>query len=305
LQVDHEPASQINHAIKISDALPTVPVCRLAERMNVTSNAQLEADRKRKIRRARRREAKRLIRDRKIYRLLRFRHDIGMQRARFARLPISPLSVYLPDQRTPKGKFAAQFPVTHQRNGSVMPQWKDLSKWLKVQLAVMVLHSWRLITFNINLHPDIEERMVHNDQNVRKVLMASMGRELRLVSGLKDREFYFVIEGWSKTTRAATGLHVHGAMVVWEDDGEKAVDLVAAVARACGHGVAGRKAPRRAIHAKPFERERPGYVDYLFKATKKGDARLDDRNRLAMSRTAVDGTRHFWEVITGQAEPID
>lgn len=79
-----------------------------------------------------------------------------------------------------------------------MPQWEDLSQWMKVTIATVVCHEWELLTFNINLHPDLEADLVATgkvrqrlSERVRKHVVRSLGA---------GREYFFVIEGHSKWT---------------------------------------------------------------------------------------------------------
>lgn len=184
------------------------------------------------------------------------------------------------------------FPIGVQENGRPMPQWEDLSQWMKVMIATMLGHQWDLLTFNIHVHPDLEARLVATGrlreklaERVRKHVTAAVGK----------REFFFVIEGAKKGTGQPVILHMHGAVCAY--DTSEAKDLEAALARAAGHNVAGRKQTFRAVNTKWFEVIRVAYVDYLFKFAKKFDDRLDDR-RLVMSQPMTTAARDLWIDIT-------
>ncbi|MCH7629986.1 MAG: hypothetical protein IH997_14955 [Proteobacteria bacterium] len=109
----------------------------------------------------RRREAKRLARDRKIYRLLRENVRLSESLHALAGQQIEPLSVYVgkenyqPSHGQPPA--LTSFPVTRQENGQTMPRWEDLSQWLKVQVVPMV-YIQEFLTFNVRIHPDLEAR---------------------------------------------------------------------------------------------------------------------------------------------------
>jgi hypothetical protein len=217
------------------------------------------------------------------------------------REPIEPLSVYFgKEEKDPKFRGLSVFPKTKQPNGQPMPHWDDLSKWLKVQQAVWVFDAWKFLTFNVHLHPELESKWVAewlaDRRDIRKRIMAELRRELtRLVR--PEPEFFFVLEGWSVRDRAPTRLHIHGGVAVLDPSEEPTIK--AAVERACGHGVAGRKRTRRAVHFKPYTIERAAYINYLFKAERKADPRLPDR-RLAMSQSTVGAARDFWHMLTGR-----
>ncbi len=211
---------------------------------------------------------------------------------------IEPLSVYLGIPGNPFNDALAPFPVRNQANGRPMPQWEDLSAWMKVQLAVMLLHEWQFQTFDIHLHPELERQWLAQDLDPRKMMRDRLRRELdkRLGTG---REFFFVVEGWSKKTRTSTIVHIHGGAAIYEElDDEKIED---AAARACGHGIKGYSRQPRAVHTQPFTREGPEYINYLFKAVRSRDSRLAER-RLTMSRSIVNATRDFWNTITGRID---
>ena len=65
--------------------------------------------------------------------------------------PVEPLSVFYgkpefqanPD--VPPDSELSPFPIGLQENGLPMPQWDDLSQWMKVMMAVMVCHQWDLV----------------------------------------------------------------------------------------------------------------------------------------------------------------
>jgi hypothetical protein len=173
-----------------------------------------------------------------------------------------------------------------------MPQWDDLSQWMKVMMSAMVCHQWHLLTFNIHLHPDLESELVAA-QSVRPVLAERMRKHVGREVG-KGREYFFVIESFSKETLEPTILHIHGAVAVY--DRIEADRLEAAVARAAGH-VRGASKQDRAVNSKPFERLRAGYGNYLFKFAKRFDPRLDDR-RLVMSQSMTRAARDLWIDIT-------
>lgn len=130
--------------------------------------------------------------------------------------PIEPLSVYLGKPGHRYNKVLTPFPVGQQLNGGAMPQWHDLSPWLKMQLAVMLLDQWQFQTFNIHIHRDLEEDWVKEERNVRATMRDRLRRELDKIvrPGL---EHFFVIEGWSKKDKKPTLLHIHGGAAIYPE----------------------------------------------------------------------------------------
>jgi hypothetical protein len=173
-----------------------------------------------------------------------------------------------------------------------MPQWEDLSQWMKVMMATMACHQWDLLTFNIHLHPDLERELVAS-QSVRPVLAERVRKHLTRAIG-PGREFFFVVEGHSKDTLAPTILHIHGAAAIYRAGEANRVET--AIAAAAGHG-RGASKQRRAVHSKPFTTLQAAYGDYLFKFAKQFDARLDER-RLVMSQSMTRAARDLWIDIT-------
>ena len=104
------------------------------------------------------------------------------------------------------------FPMDLQVNSRPMPQWKDLSQWMKVTMATIVCHEWKLLTFNVNLHPDLETDLIATGE-VRRKLGERVRKHLAKAVG-GGREYFFVIEGHSKASRTPTRLHMHGAIAL-------------------------------------------------------------------------------------------
>lgn len=252
-------------------------------------------DRKSGIRQRRSREAARVRRDRKILRNLRVAANVSHSLHKILREPREPLSVYVGKLSHRQGDLLTRFPITTQDDGRPMPPWNDLSLWMKVQLAVMVMHEWSFQTFNIHIHPDLEMKWVAADRDPRIMMRDRIRRELdRHVRSNLD--WFFVVEGWSPKN-GETLLHVHGGAASFEIGDDR--KIMTAVSRAAGHGIRGYSHAPRAVHGRPFSRHTAGYVDYLFKATRRKDDRLGER-RVTMSRTMSGGARAFWELVTGQ-----
>lgn len=251
-------------------------------------------DRKSGIRRKRGREARRLVRDRKIYRFMRSRVAVSQNRHRMLHEEIEPLSVYV--GKVGVDRRITPFPMKSQLNGKPLPAWKDLSAWMKVQLLAAALNQWEFQTFNIIVHPKLESAWVSEGKDPRAKMRDRVRDELDKAFGT-GREFFFVLEGWSKLRKAPTKLHIHGGAAIY-DPGD-AAKIENAVSRAAGHGLKGYAKVNRAINTKPFTRERAGYATYLFKYAKRLDDRMADR-RLTMSRSSTGAAKELWDTVSGR-----
>ena len=151
------------------------------------------------------------MRDRRIYRFLRGRVVFAENWHRQLGEEIEPLSVYLGKPGHKYNKVLAPFPKPNQTNGRPMPEWDDLSAWMKVQMLAAALNQWELLTFNINVHPDLEAQWLRDGRDPRTMLRDRLRRELdRLVR--PRLEHFFVIEGWSNRTKSQTHVHMHGGV---------------------------------------------------------------------------------------------
>lgn len=250
------------------------------------------AHRKTGQKRRRGREAKRLVRDRKIFGKLRLLVTEAERRHAQFDEPVEALSVFYGKETRPGSWELSPFPMGKQVNGRPMPQWEDLSQWMKVTLATVVCHEWDLLTFNINLHPALEAELVATGE-VRTRLSQRVRKHIGRAIG-HGREYYFVVEGHSDATGAQTYLHMHGAIAT-RAPGE--LELIkGALAKAAGQDLKGRGQIARSVHTAWFQTVRVAYMNYLFKFTLRRDPRLDER-RLVMSRAMTQAARDFWNDI--------
>lgn len=175
-----------------------------------------------------------------------------------------------------------------------MPRWEDLTPWLKCQLIVMAMSEFALQTFTVNVDAKLEHDWVSQGKDPIKELRE---RARKHVGRALDRkpEYFFVVEGWSKMSKAPTRLHIHGG--VFFDNESERQRLIDAIAKTGGQRLHGRAQEPRSVHEKVYWRDGPRYVDYLFKSVRRRDARLECR-RLTMSREATGAGREFWNLLT-------
>lgn len=250
----------------------------------------------------RKREAKRLIRDRKIYAFLREKVAFAEKLHWLAGEAIdrdqyslyTGKDGYKPIQGQPPS--LTPFPVPAQSSGRPMPRWSDLSQWMKIQVVAMA-YVREFQTFNIRIHPLLEAQWVPGGvplHDVRAKMVERIRKQLDTEFG-RGREWFFVMEGWSKETKAPTYLHIHGGAAIRDvGDGDR---IVAAVGRAAGHGLKDNPTVARALHGALFSVEQAAYANYLLKSARRHDPRLAHR-RLAMSDSMTSTARLFWETIT-------
>lgn len=252
----------------------------------------LPTHRKTGHKRRRGREARRLTRDRKIFAKLRLLVAEAELRHEQCDEPVEALSVFYGKETRPASWELSPFPMRRQANGRPMPQWEDLSQWMKVTVATVVCHEWDLLTFNINLHPELEADLIASGQ-VRQRLSERVRKHVSRSLGA-GREYFFVIEGHSKWKGMETHLHVHGAFAARDGESQEMIEDV--LCKAAGYDMRGRGRPNRASKSKWFQMVRVAYMNYLFKFTLRRDPRLDER-RLVMSNAMTQAARDFWNDI--------
>jgi hypothetical protein len=207
-----------------------------------------------------------------------------------------PLTVWMGIDNHPRNDLITLFPIKNQPNGKRMPKWNDLSSWMQLQMIVWAMNEWKFQTFNINIHPDLENQWLQESRDVRIMMRDRLRRELD--KAVKPQlETFFVVEGWSTDRKAQTGLHIHGGAAIYEPgDGQK---IVKAAGRAAGQGLKGYTRVSRSVHGQIYTTEGPAYINYLMKSVKRQDQRLPER-RVYRSHSVTGAGKSFWDAITDQ-----
>lgn len=221
-----------------------------------------------------------------------------------------PLSRYFGKPETNADKFIAHFPLPLEKGEKSLPQWTDLSLWMKLQMSMLLMYEYASLSFCIHVHPKLEEKWGNEGRNPTAEIRDRLRKELdRLpIESKSGVDWFFTTEGWTdENKRYPTGfkkiektfLHIHGAIALPDEVSRH--DIERAVERACGHGVRGYETIPRAIRFREFYSEGPAFGIYILKFLKRKDERLAER-RTAFSRTLTQASRDFWEGISGRWE---
>lgn len=221
---------------------------------------------------------------------------------------IEPLSVY----------GSVYFPLIHQMrekptkidNGFVkgvdgirfecdsmnMPQWKDLSMPMKMELFQLLCeeHGKCLYAFNPKIHPDLLKELKGKDlvSSIRQRMKAELDR-----LGDLPRHHIFVVEGHSRAG-LSVDLHIHGMAMV--SDAMQAKEMMRATGRAAGQEVKGRGKLASGNSGKFCYYEKgKSWVRYITKSSAKSLPGVSRRHEV-FSRPAVQKTKEFYEFVTGQ-----
>ncbi len=158
-------------------------------------------------------------------------------------------------------------------------------------MAIVAMSSFRCLTFHVNLHPDLEAKLVAAGRDPCAAFRDRLRAELDR-AGQDQREYLFVMEGYAKDQKTQVRLHIHGAAFI-ETKAQGEI-LKRAAYRAAGQGVGGRSKRIRAYHEKEYWGGGLRFTDYIFKVIDLPDGRLPGR-RVSMSRSLTQGAKDFYE----------
>lgn len=259
---------------------------------------------------SRERENRRFKRDSNIDRLLRSLKTGSENRHRWGKVPIEPFSQYLGVVVPPWENRRTKFPMKKQSNGKPMPQFKDLSRWFKLDLLALGMDEYGFVTFTTHVHPKLEQEWIDTGKDPIIELSERVRKEVRKLDACPKQgwEYAFVVEGWGKQDQRSKDwsnpkqvpLHIHTLAALYQDG--DIGKLSYALDRACGHGLRGYpNQPRGKTNFKPFSKSGRTFINYLMKYERRKDDRLGYR-RGVFSRAATQFTHLFWDTITGRDE---
>lgn len=105
------------------------------------------------------------------------------------------------------------FPLK-QRNGRGVPDWRQLSPWMKVQIASLCLLEKGTVVFRAHLHEETEARLQSDEPDtLRKYFRDRIARCAREEFGVVPY-FWFVIENRTQSGASVTRPHIHGEIEI-------------------------------------------------------------------------------------------
>lgn len=227
-------------------------------------------------------------RDANIERRIRSAKAAGLQFQRFLGRHHEPLSVY----------SELPFPLSFREEGDEIsfPSWERITDKLRLKIAVLLLQEWNILSFDLKIHPSLEEAWVKAGKRVAEQCRDRIRKELAAY-GLPGREFLFVIEGRGREGR--TRLHIHGG-VLFHDDSELQAIQKALDRAVTGKGIRGKRSTARDRHFQKFYGSPDGrWENYIMKTMGMPDKRISGR-RIVMSQTTTQAARDFYDWITGR-----
>jgi hypothetical protein len=215
-----------------------------------------------------------------------------------------------------------------------LPRWRELSPWMKLQIATLVLAEGNYIQFTLRLHDDVRLGLA-DPARQKDYIRDRIKRRMRSSFGAHTPDFLFVVEDMDKDGGAVRP-HAHGSIALLPIDIDKAPRSRRKLQRVAeDQGVevarllAGRMTMREELKAaarigKDSERiastgvdqsrnlwtRRPTlplfnqhWVTYAFKNTNRFSGTLGDR-RIAMSQPLITRAKQLWEIIRLGEEAI-
>lgn len=260
------------------------------------------------IQRRRKRELSRFDRDSQIYRRIQnsLRGSEIWHKKKGEK--IEPLSLYFGKPEKNTSRLISHFPLPLKSGEVRFPKWSELSKWLKIQTAMLLMHEYASLVFHIHIHPKLERKWYKEGRNPCKEVRNRIRKELAKLDNCpaEGMDWFFSIEGFTDTNKRypnrfkkieKTYLHIHGAIGLVDGIGKSEIEL--AIGRACGHGLRGYSVVPSAISTESYERGGPAFGIYVLKYERRRDDRLAER-RVAFSRSLTQASEDFWNGITGR-----
>lgn len=214
-------------------------------------------------------------------------------------------------------------------HGRRLPRWRDLTPWMKVQLATLALSETGYMQFKLHVHDDLRAELEAGGVDLREWLRDSLTRNLKRRFS-EAPWFFFVMEGHTKSGEP-TRPHAHGSIEIRsvpfgsrstrslgerrmiEKKGlavaelEAGKKLTVAALKACSGNVKGDR-PRIAITSGLDQCRnlwpRPPYhplfnspwVDYAFKNAKRVSVTLGE-TRLVLPHDLRREARRLWNLV--------
>lgn len=246
------------------------------------------------------REQMKIRRDEICLEYLRTVRDLAAEEMRRNGVHPEPLSVYSTDYFPLSFQFKEKpmrdGKVKVEYNRSYMPQWKDLTLRAKLEVFQLLCEEWpkRLYTFNPKVHPELEKELSGRD--IVTIIRKRASARLEKLEPF-SKHYFFVVEGHDRQGKKVP-LHIHGMAVV--EDESQAEEVKIAMGQAAGQDANGRKKLPSGNRGQFYYHEKEkSWSGYIIKNVGRSHPLLRDKNYV-FSRPAVQITREFYEMITGQ-----
>jgi hypothetical protein len=218
------------------------------------------------------------------------------------------------------------FPLRNSDNTKI-PAWRDLTPWMKVQIATLALAERGYMQFTVHLHDDLVSELETAGRDRRVYLRDSISRHLKRRFDMPPW-FFFVMEDLD-SDGAPTRIHAHGSIELrpaplptsgpghialarfatsqGEDVAQlragmlvvrRALRAAAQVQRSSIAATTGLNQSRNVwLRAKPYHPLfNPDYVNYAFKNSKRISSGLGE-NRLALPYGLREEAKRLWRLI--------
>jgi len=216
------------------------------------------------------------------------------------------------------------FPV---RNGNrLLPVWRALSNWLKVQISLLVLESHGCRHVMIKPDHAVVKQLIAGNKDITIYLRDRITRVSREMFGV-SLPFYLIFEDMDKHGNVTIEPHAHGSILLPRSghmaflnsararQGLKIISNPDAALKLCPKGAAGLVAPykkgsspnqNRSVNLKePYPKIfNDDYADYVFKNVMQPSSALPD-NRLVFSQALKSESIRFWELLRKGEDAID
>jgi hypothetical protein len=190
-------------------------------------------------------------------------------------------------------------------NISHLPEWSNISEYMKAQLGFYATLVFKGYAFTATLNPKLEAKWVMQGKDISKLIRQRVRMELN-AAGLNDLPFFYVIEGKTKR-RSKTKLHLHGFAIPENPSGATTIELLLEKALQAGPLYRPEKNSHFDVEVKLAYDKRDGHwgagrwVSYLMKNALKPEPRITGR-RTHFSTSFTDVAHEFWKLI--REEPI-
>lgn len=209
-------------------------------------------------------------------------------------LPLDPLTVW--------NDFDPATGITYQTTQRELPKWRELSEYMKLQIAAVCALGAEGYSFTARLNPKLENSWEAHGHDFYELIKRNITKQFREF-GINEVGIAYVVEGKTKKgTRSA--IHLHGFFFL--DQALHGLSSVQSALEAALKIGLSRVGPRRSrdINIERmydtgllYGRSPGAWAAYSVKNAAKPDIRLPNR-RIYMNRRIVQTAKVMWGLIT-------